>query len=407
MLLVFGGGISIGRLNFHTAGETHGPALIVIVEGLPAGMGVRAEDVTLELARRQAGYGRGDRMKIERDETELLSGVRFGRTLGGPVALMIRNRDWVNWREKMAQEGTGSGVPPLTTARPGHADLAGVLKYGHSDVRNVLERASARETAARVAAAALARIFLRCMGITIAGHVLSIGNVRVADDAGGSRDCAARAEKSELRMGDPHAEARAKRLIDRARKAGTSAGGLVEAIAWGVPPGLGSFVSWDRRLDARLAYGAMSIPAVKGVEIGGGIALSALPGLMVHDEVFPGRRRGNPLQGKLILPFHRRTNRAGGLEGGMSNGEPVVVRAAMKPIPTQSRPLRTIKIGSWKPAEAHRERSDVCAVPACSVVLEAMVGIVLADAFLEKFGGDSMREIQYNYGHYLRDIGAR
>jgi chorismate synthase len=397
----------MGRLYFHTAGETHGPALLVIVEGLPAGVGVRAEEVTAELARRQVGYGRGDRMKIERDETEILSGVRFGKTLGGPVALMIRNRDWANWREKMAQDGTGAGIPPLTTARPGHADLAGALKYGHGDVRNVLERASARETAARVAAAALARFFLRAMGITVAGQVLSIGNVRVGGDVAGSREGAALAEKSELRMGDPRAEARATRLIDRARKAGTSAGGVVEAVARGVPPGLGSFVSWDRRLDARLAYAAMSIPAIKGVEIGGGFALSAIPGGMVHDEVFPGRRRGNPLQGKAFLPFNRRTNRAGGLEGGMSNGEPVVVRAAMKPIPTQSRPLRTVTIGDWKPAEAHRERSDVCAVPACSVVLEAMVGIVLADAFLEKFGGDSMREIQYNYGRYLRDIGAR
>jgi len=400
-------GDPIGRLNFHTAGETHGPALLVIVEGLPAGVSVCAEDVNRELARRQVGYGRGDRMKIERDETEILSGVRFGKTLGGPVALLIRNRDWVNWREKMAQEGTGAGVPPLTTTRPGHADLAGVLKYGHRDVRNVLERASARETAARVAAAALARLFLRDVGIAVAGHVLSIGKVCVPVGVEGSWECAVRAEKSGLRMGDPGAEARAVRLIDRARNAGTSAGGIVEAIARGVPPGLGSFVSWDRRLDARLAYAGMSIPAIKGVEIGGGIALSALPGSRVHDEIFPGRRRGNPLLGKVCLPFHRRTNRAGGVEGGMSDGEFVLVRAAMKPIPTQSRPLRTVAIGTWKKAVAHRERSDVCAVPACSVVLEAMVGIVLADAFLEKFGGDSMREIQYNYARYLRSIGAR
>jgi chorismate synthase len=394
-------------LRFHTAGETHGPALLVIVEGLPAGLGVRAEDVNGELARRQAGYGRGDRMKIEQDEVEILSGVRFGKTLGGPVALMIRNRDWVNWREKMAREGAGAGIPPLTTARPGHADLAGVLKYGHRDVRNVLERASARETAARVAAAALARLFLRDMGIAVAGHVLSIGKVRVPGDVAGSWESAMRAEKSALRMADRRAEAGAMRLIDRAREAGTSAGGIVEAIAKGVPPGLGSFVSWDRRLDARLGYAVMSIPAIKGVEIGGGIALSGLPGGLVHDEIFSGRRRGNPLLGKDCLPFHRRTNRAGGLEGGMSNGEPVVVRAAMKPIPTQSRPLRTVAIGTWKKAVAHRERSDVCAVPACSVVVEAMVGFVLADAFLEKFGGDSMREIQYNYAGYLRGIGAR
>ena len=346
-------------------------------------------------------------MKIERDEAEILSGVRFGKTLGGPVALLIRNRDWENWREKMAQEGTGAAVPPLTTARPGHADLPGILKYGHKDVRNVLERASARETAARAAAAALARLFLRAMGIAVAGHVLSIGKVRVPKGVEGSWESAVRAEKSELRMADPGAEALAVRLIDRARKSGTSAGGIVEAIARGVPPGLGSFVSWDKRLDARLAFAVMSIPAIKGVEIGGGIALSALPGGRVHDEIFPGRRPENPLRGKACLPFHRRTNRAGGVEGGISNGEPVVVRAAMKPIPTQSRPLRTVSIGSWKKAAAHRERSDVCAVPACSVVAEAVVGIVLADAFLEKFGGDSMREIQYNYAGYLRRIGAR
>jgi chorismate synthase len=307
----------------------------------------------------------------------------------------------------MAQEGTGAGVPPLTTARPGHADLPGVLKYGHSDVRSVLERASARETAARAAAAALARLFLRVMGIAVAGHVLSIGKVRVPKGIEGRWESAVRADKSELRMADPSASARAVRLIDRARMSGTSAGGIVEALAKGVPPGLGSFVSWDKRLDARLAFAVMSIPAIKGVEIGGGIALSALPGGQVHDEIFPGRRRENPLGGKACLPFHRRTNRAGGVEGGISNGEPVVVRAAMKPIPTQSRPLRTVTIGDWKKEAAHRERSDVCAVPACSVVVEAMVGIVLADAFLEKFGGDSMREIQYNYAGYLRRIGAR
>jgi chorismate synthase len=368
---------------------------------------VRAEDVNRELSRRQAGYGRGDRMKIERDEVEILSGVRFGKTLGGPVALLIRNRDWENWREKMAQGGTGAGIEPLTTARPGHADLPGVLKYGHRDVRSVLERASARETAARVAAAGLARLFLRGVGIGVAGHVLSIGKVRVPKEFEGSFERAVKAGTSDLRMADPLASARAVRWIDRARKAGTSAGGIVEAIAKGVPPGLGSYVSWDRRLDARLAYAVMSVPAIKGVEIGGGFALSGLPGGVVHDEIFPGRRRGNPLLRKACLPFHRRTNRAGGLEGGMSNGEPVVVRAAMKPIPTQSRPLRTVVIGTWKAASAHRERSDVCAVPACSVVVEAMVGFVLADAFLEKFGGDSMREIQYNYGRYLRDVGAR
>lgn len=388
--------------TFRTAGETHGPALVTIAEGLPAGLAVRAADIDAMLSRRQAGYGRGDRMKIERDEAEILSGVRFGRTLGGPVALLIRNLDWENWREKMAVAGSGRGVPPLATARPGHADLAGALKYGHRDVRNVLERASARETAARVAAGALAVRFLDEVGIRIAGHVVSLGTVRAAKGAWGSFDSAAAAEGDSLRMADPAASARARRLIERAREEGTTVGGVVEVIARGAPPGLGSYVSWDRRLDGRLAQAVMSIPAVKGVEIGDGFSLAALPGRLAHDEVFPGAGRG--AAGRYPLPVHRKTNRAGGLEGGMSDGEPIVVRAAMKPIPTQGKPLRTVDIGSWKAASAHRERSDVCAVPACAVVAEAMVAVVLAGAFLEKFGGDSMAEIQYNYAHYMRNI---
>jgi chorismate synthase len=346
-------------------------------------------------------------MKIERDEAEILSGVRFGRTMGSPVALLIRNLDWENWREKMNREGEGEGIPPLLTARPGHADLAGILKYGHRDVRNVLERASARETAARVAAASLARVFLKEMGVDVAGQVLSIGNVRVSDGIPGNWKSAVRSEKSILRMADAAAEARAVRLIAKAGKEGTSAGGTVEAIASGVPPGLGSYASWDRRLDGRIAGAVMSIPAIKGVEIGGGFSLSALPGSLVHDEIFKGKGKGNRLYGNVALPFHRKKNRAGGIEGGMSNGEPVLVRAAMKPIPTQTRPLRTVSIGKWERDIAHRERSDVCAVPACSIVVEAMTALVLADAFLEKFGGDSMREIQYNYAGYLRAIGAR
>jgi chorismate synthase len=245
------------------------------------------------------------------------------------------------------------------------------------------------------------------MDVRIAGQVLSIGNVRVSDGIQGDWKSAVRSEKSILRMADAVAESRAVRLIARAKRTGTSAGGTVEAIAIGVPPGLGSFVSWDRRLDARLAGAVMSIPAIKGVEIGGGFALSSLPGYMVHDEIFAGRRKGNPLLGNASLPFHRKTNRAGGMEGGMSNGEPILVRAAMKPIPTQTRSLRTVEVGTWERDLAHRERSDVCAVPACSVVVEAMTALVIADAFLEKFGGDSIKEIQYNYAGYLRNIGAR
>lgn len=374
------------------------------MEGLPAGLPVAAGDIDRELARRQVGHGRGDRMLIEKDEVELLSGVRFGKTLGGPVAMLLRNLDWPNWREKMAQTGDGEGIEPLDTARPGHADLGGILKYGHRDVRNVLERASARETAARVMAGALAKRLLRELGTTIVGHVVSIGEFRVAARIEGNAEAAARAEGSPLRMADSEVEAAVMRWIDRVKEEGTTAGGVVEVIATGVPPGLGSFVAWDRRLDGRLGQALMCIHAIKGVEVGGGIRLSSLPGSEVHDEVFPGPGPGNPLLGKFALPFHRKTNRAGGLEGGMTNGEPVVVRAAMKPIPTQSLPLRTVTIFGWEPTSAHRERSDVCAVPAASVVAEAMVAIVLADAFLEKFGGDALDDILYNYSRYLERI---
>ncbi len=392
--------------SFHTAGETHGPALVTVAEGLPAGLPVGAERIDRELARRQVGYGRGDRMKIERDRVEILSGVRFGRTMGGPVAMLLRNLDWENWQVKMAREGSGEGVPRLDTARPGHADLGGVLKYGHDDVRPVLERASARETAARVMAGALAKALLEELGAAMAGHVIAIAKARVGPGIAGSFARAALSERSPLRMADPAAERRAARAIDAAKRNGTTVGGVVEVIARGIPPGLGSFASWDLRLDGRLAHALMSIPAIKSVEIGGGTALAALYGEDVHDEIFPGGSRGNRLMGKFTVPFHRRTNRAGGLEGGMTNGEPVVVRAAMKPIPTQAKALRTVTIGSWTRARAHRERSDVCAVPACSVVAEAMVAIVLADAFLGKFGGDSLKEIQYNYAGYLRRIAG-
>ena len=390
--------------TFRTAGETHGPALVTIAEGLPAGLAVAAKDIDRELARRQVGYGRGERMQIEKDEAEILSGVRFGKTLGGPVALLVRNRDWVNWRVKMAQDGDGGDVPPLDTARPGHADLGGVLKYAHHDVRSVLERASARETAARVMAGALAKRLLAELGVSIVGHVLEIGGIRVSPETEGNAGRAAGAEGSPLRMADPEAEAKVVRMIDEVKEAGTTAGGVVEVIATGAPPGLGSYVAWDRRLDGRLAHALMSIHAIKGVEVGGGMSLASLPGAEVHDEVFPGGDPSNRFLGKFLLPFHRETNRAGGLEGGMTNGEPVVVRAAMKPIPTQSRPLRTVTVGTWESTTAHRERSDVCAVPAASVVAEAMVAVVLADAFLEKFGGDAMADILYNYTHYLRRI---
>jgi len=395
------------RFRFTTAGETHGPALVCIVEGLPAGLPVRAEEVNLQLARRQVGYGRGERMQIERDEVEILSGVRFGRTLGGPVAMMLRNRDWENWREKMSRDGSGRRIAPLDTARPGHADLPGILKYDHADVRNVLERASARETASRTAAGALARILLGQVGIGVVGQVLSIGSARVRDGISGSWEMAGSAEGNELRMADPEAASKAARVIDRAKRKGSTVGGIVEVIARGVPPGLGSYVSWDRRLDGRLAQAVMSIPAIKGVEVGAGMEVAVRFGNQVHDEIFPGKGTGPDRFLGRSSPFHRRTNRAGGVEGGVTNGSPVIVRAAMKPIPTQSTPLRTVRIKDWRRTAAHRERSDVCAVPACSVVAESMVATVLADAFLEKFGGDSVREIKYNYAGYLKRAGFR
>ena len=273
----------MARFRFHTAGETHGPALLSVVEGLPAGLSVRPEEVNRQLARRQAGYGRGERMRIERDEVEILSGVRFGKTLGGPVSMLIRNLDWENWREKMSREGDGKGIAPLDTARPGHADLPGVLKYDHRDVRNVLERASARETAARVAAGALARLLLREFTLEIAGHVLSIGKVRVRDGIPGLWERAVESEGSVLRMADPEAADRAERAIDRAKRKGSTVGGVVEVIARGVPPGLGSFASWDLRLDGLLAKAVMSIPAIKGVEIGGGMGVALRFGNEVHD----------------------------------------------------------------------------------------------------------------------------
>jgi len=397
----------IARLSFRTAGETHGPALVAIVEGLPAGLEVRAEDVDRELSRRQSGHGRGGRMEIERDRVEILSGIRFGKTLGGPVAMMLRNLDWENWREKMAQDGGGAGIEPLDTVRPGHADLPGALKFGHADVRSVLERASARETAARVMAGALAKRLLRELGVEVAGHVISIGSFRVPPGVEGNPESALRAQSSPLRMADAAAEAEAIRWIDALKEAGTTAGGVVEVIATGLPPGLGSCTAWDMRLDGRLGQALMSIQAIKGVEIGGGRDLSSLPGNEALDELFPGPSGRNLLMGGRALPFHRKTNRAGGLEGGMTNGEPLVARAAMKPIPTQQSPLRTVTLGGWKPAEAHRERGDACAVPAAAVVAESMVAIVLADAFLEKFGGDALRDILYNYSNYLERICGR
>jgi chorismate synthase len=404
-------------LRFTTAGESHGKALVTIVEGLPAGLPVSAEWVDRELARRMQGYGRGARMKIERDHIEWLSGVRAGETLGSPVAMLIPNRDWANWEDVMAYE---SSDPPgelrrrrVTRPRPGHADLAGLLKYDRLDGRDILERASARETTARVAAGALAKRLLHEFGVEIGSHVLSLGGVRT-ESAQGARGTPLpwplneASDRSEVRVLDSAVEAEIIRRIDAAKKAGDTLGGEVEVVARGVVVGLGSHVSWDRKLDGRLAGMLMSIPAVKGVEIGMGFEAARRPGSEVHDPIESGKagKRGGG-EGDVRGGFRRPTNNAGGLEGGITTGEPVVVKVAMKPISTLMSPLPTVDLASGQPAKAVSERSDVTAVPAMGVIAEALVGLVLADAMLEKFGGDSLAEMRRNYDGYVAALGSR
>jgi chorismate synthase len=390
-------------LRFSTAGESHGKALVTIVEGLPAGLPVTAEWVDRELARRMLGYGRGARMKIERDRIEWLSGLRAGETLGSPIAMLIPNRDWANWEDVMAYEAS-QDIGELrrrrvTRPRPGHADLAGVLKYDRVDARDILERASARETTARVAAGALAKRLLDEFGVEVGSHVLSMGGIRAAP-ADLPVPLNEASDRSEVRVLDPAAEAAIIRRIDAAKKAGDTLGGEVEVVARGVVVGLGSHVSWDRKLDGRLAGMLMSIPAVKGVEIGMGFEAARRPGSEVHDPIESGEagKRGG---------FHRPTNNAGGLEGGMTTGEPVVVKVAMKPIATLMSPLATVDLESGEPAKAVSERSDITAVPAMGVIAEALVAIALADAMLEKFGGDSLREMRRNYDGYVAALGSR
>lgn len=394
-------------LRFLTAGESHGPQLTTIVEGLPAGLRINLEQLNFQLARRQKGYGRGGRMKIENDEAQILSGVRAGMTLGGPVTLVITNRDWANWSAIMdpvnsVPEKLGLKLERLaketTRPRPGHADLAGGIKYGHHDLRNVLERASARETAARVAAGSLARQFLESFRIQFASHVIRIGAVSITKHPAirDLADFAQRAEESEVRCVNQPAEKKMIAAIREAKKKRDSLGGVIEVIVRGLPVGLGSYVHWDRKLDGRLAAAVMSIQSVKGVEIGDGFASASKRGSAVHDQIYykapsnPGRRN-----------FVRKSNRAGGLEGGVTNGEDLIVRAAVKPISTLNQPLDTVDVISKKKAEAMVERTDNCVVPAVGVIAEAMVAMVLADAFMEKFGADNMIEIARNYQGYL------
>ena len=408
-------------LRFCTAGESHGKALVTLVEGLPAGLPVGADWVDRELVRRMQGYGRGARMKIERDHIEWLSGVRAGETLGSPVAMLIPNRDWCNWEDIMAHEAAEPGElrrRRVTRPRPGHADLVGVLKYDRVDARDILERASARETTARVAAGALAKRLLDEFGVEIGSHVVSLGGIRAAPPAALPVPLNEAADRSEVRVLDPAVEAEIIRRIDAAKKAGDTLGGEVEVVARGVVVGLGSHVSWDRKLDGRLAGMLMSIPAVKAVEIGLGVEAARRPGSQVHDPIDPslpvrsaqggsGQALQPPLGGDLRAGFRRPTNNAGGLEGGITTGEPLVLRVAMKPISTLMSPLPTVDLATGQPANAQSERSDVTAVPAMGVIAEALTAIVLADAMLEKFGGDSLAEMRRNFDGYVASLGAR
>ena len=398
------------RFRFSTAGESHGKALIALVEGLPAGLRVSAEWVDRDLLRRMQGYGRGARMKIERDHVEWIAGIRAGETLGSPVAMLIPNRDWGNWEDVMAHEAAAEPGElrrrRVTRPRPGHADLVGVLKYDRVDARDILERASARETTARVAAGALARRLLEEFGIEVGSHVVSLGGIMAAPPAELPVPLNEAADRSEIRVLDLTVEAAIIARIDQAKKAGDTLGGEIEVVARGVVVGLGSHVSWDRKLDGRLAGMLMSIPAVKAVEIGMGVEAARRPGSQVHDPIDPSGQ-APPRGGDARGGFRRRSNNAGGLEGGITTGEPVVIRVAMKPISTLMSPLPTVDLTSGQPASAQSERSDVTAVPAMGVIAEALVAIVLADAMLEKFGGDSLAEMRRNFAGYVAALGSR
>jgi chorismate synthase len=397
-------------LRFLTAGESHGKALVAILEGLPAGLTIDFDGITAELRRRQTGYGRGRRMAIESDRAEALSGIRHGQSTGGPIALLIPNKDWENWQRTMHIEGemppgaAGVDRPLVTRPRPGHADLAGFVKYGHEDMRNVLERASARETAARVAVGAIARQLLRAVGADIVSHVIAIGSAAVRDPLTLTfEDVRAISPETALHCSDPDVERQMIAAIDQAREAGDTMGGAFEVIAHGVPPGLGTYVQWDRKLDGRLAQALMSIPAIKAVGIGRGPAVADVPGSRVHDEILPRNVR----DGAGSLPVKRPTNNAGGLEGGVTNGEDLRITGYMKPISTLMKPLRSVDLSTMTESPATVERSDVCAVPAAAVVGEAMVAFVLADAVVEKFGGDSVEELVANWEAYRERTAAR
>jgi chorismate synthase len=382
-------------LRVVTAGESHGPGLTCVVEGLPAGLELDRDAINRDMARRQLGHGRGGRMKIEKDAAEVTSGVRHGRTLGGPISLTVVNRDYANWEERMNPWPVEAEVPEVHTPRPGHADLAGAWKYGFTDIRNVLERASARETAARVAGGALAKGFLRAVGVEVVSHVVQINTVRADVPADLRLEDFERVDESPVRCLDPEAEKAMVQEINVLRKANESLGGVFEVRAYGLTPGLGSHVSWEERLDGRIGAAMLSIQSVKGCGIGEGFDLAGKPGSEAHDEIFFSEERG----------FFRETNRSGGLEGGMTTGEPLVVRAAAKPLPTLTKPLRTVDIATHEPAQALRERTDSAVVPAAGVVGEAMLALVLATAYRQKFGGDHIDDVRAAIEAYERRIG--
>jgi len=384
-------------IRFLTAGESHGKALLCILEGIPANLELSSEYINRELQRRQKGYGRGGRMKIESDRVEFLSGLRFEKTLGSPISMAIWNKDWENWSDKMAYEGEApESVVPFSRPRPGHADLAGGIKYNQKDLRNILERASARETAARVAVGAVCKRFLEEFGIRIGSYVISIGALKPEIKEEDLLKRHELAENSQVRFPDPSNDEEFTKLIDEAKERGESLGGVFEVFAIGVPPGLGSHIQWDKRIDGKIAQAMMSIQAIKGVEIGLGFESARRFGSEVHDEIGWSEEKG----------YFRYSNNLGGTEGGITNGMPIVVRCAMKPIPTLTKPLRSVDISTREGVRAGKERSDVVAVPAASVVGEAMLAIVLADALLEKLGGDFMEEVKERFKRYMEHVKA-
>ena len=390
--------------RFLTAGESHGPALTAVIEGVPAGLAITAEPINFQLKRRQGGYGRGARQKIESDTAEILSGIRFGLAMGSPITLVVRNRDWANWTVKMSVEPLteGEAPPEITVPRPGHADFTGMMKFGHDDLRNTLERSSARNTATLVAVGAVARILLAEFGISVDSHVVNIGGVKINSENIDLRQIGLLAEDSPVRVADKEAEAAIIAAIDAAKSRGDTLGGTFEVVALGLPVGLGSYTQWDTRIDGKLAQALMSIQAIKGVEVGIGFGAADIPGSQVHDAFYYDQAEGEE-----AAHFRRGSNNAGGTEGGISNGEPLVIRAVMKPIATLMKQLPSVNLQTKAEVPAFAERSDVCAVPAAAVVGEAMVAIVLADLMREKFGGDSIREMRANYDSYQATIALR